>query len=77
MIAQIVVFSRKTDAQRKKNFAFRSAKIAQKFCEWKPYALFMRNSNLSIAQKFLINFLNLISLQPGEGKEFRSIIIKP
>ena len=39
MIAQIVVFSRKTDAQRKKNFAFRSAKIAQKFCEWKPYKL--------------------------------------
>ena len=38
MIAQIVVFSRKTDAQRKKNFAFRSAKIAQKFCEWKPYS---------------------------------------
>ena len=36
MIAQIVFFSRKTDAQRKKNFAFRSAKIAQKFCEWKP-----------------------------------------
>ena len=36
--AQIVVFSRKTDAQRKKNFAFRSAKIAQKFCEWKPYS---------------------------------------
>ena len=29
MIAQIVVFSRKTDAQRKKNFAFRSAKIAK------------------------------------------------
>jgi len=27
MIAQIVVFSRKTDAQRKKNFAFRSAKV--------------------------------------------------
>jgi len=27
MIAQIVVFTRKTDAQRKKNFAFRSAKI--------------------------------------------------
>ena len=23
--------------QRKKNFAFRSAKIAQKFCEWKSY----------------------------------------
>ena len=39
MIAQTVVFfSRKTDAQRKKNFALRSAKIAQKFCEWKPYA---------------------------------------
>ena len=37
MIAQIVVFSCKTDAQRQKNFAFRSAKIAQKFCEWKPY----------------------------------------
>jgi len=30
MIAQIVVFSRKIDAQRKKNIAFRSAKIAQK-----------------------------------------------
>ena len=27
MIAQIAVFSRKTDAQRKKNFAFRSAKV--------------------------------------------------
>jgi len=27
MIAQIVVFSRKTDAQRKKNFAFHSAKV--------------------------------------------------
>ena len=39
MIAQIVVFSRKTDAQRKKNFAFRSAKIAQQFCEWKPYLI--------------------------------------
>ena len=25
-------------AQRKKNFAFRSAKIAQQFCEWKPYS---------------------------------------
>ena len=37
MIAQIVVFSSKIDAQRKKNIAFRSAKIAQKFCEWKPY----------------------------------------
>ena len=37
MIAHIGVFSRKTDAQRKKNFAFSSAKIAQKFCEWKPY----------------------------------------
>ena len=41
MIAQIVVFSRKTDAQRKNNFAFRSAKIAQKFCEWKPYLKYM------------------------------------
>jgi len=38
-IAEIVVASRKTDAQRKKNFAFRSAKIAQKFCEWKPVPL--------------------------------------
>ena len=38
MIAQIVVFfSRKTDSQKKKNFAFRSAKIAKKFCEWKSY----------------------------------------
>ena len=37
MTAQIVVFSRKTDAQRKTNFAFRSEKIAQKFCAWKPY----------------------------------------
>ena len=27
---------RKTDAQRKKHFAFRSTKIAQKFCEWRP-----------------------------------------
>ena len=33
---QIVVFSRKTDVQRKKKFAFRSAKSEQKFCEWKP-----------------------------------------
>ena len=38
MIAQIVVFSRKTDAQRKINFAFRSVKIAQKFCEWKGFS---------------------------------------
>ena len=38
MIAQIVFFSRKTDAQKKKNFAFRSAKIAQQFYEWKPYS---------------------------------------
>ena len=37
MMVQIVVFSRKTNPQSKKNFAFRSAKIAQKFCEWKPY----------------------------------------
>ena len=29
MIAQIVVFSCKTDAQGKKDFAFRSAKIAK------------------------------------------------
>ena len=36
MIAQIVVFSRKTDAQRKKNFAFRFAKIAQKFANGNP-----------------------------------------
>ena len=36
MIAQIVVFSRKTDAQRKKNFAFRSTKIAQKFTNENP-----------------------------------------
>jgi len=36
MIAQIAVFSRKIVAQRKKNIACRSAKIAQKFCEWKP-----------------------------------------
>ena len=33
MIAQIVFFF----AQRKKKFAFCSAKITQKFCEWKPY----------------------------------------
>ena len=44
MIAQIAVFSRKTDAQRKKNFAFRSPKIAQKFCEWKPYRQRFPNS---------------------------------
>ena len=36
MIAQIVVFSRKTDAQRKKNFAFRSAKIAKSFANGNP-----------------------------------------
>ena len=36
MIAQIVFFSRKTDAQRKKNFAFRSAKFAQKFWNENP-----------------------------------------
>ena len=48
MIAQIVVFSRKTDAQRKKNFGFHSAKIAQKFCEWKPYLVnLMLISNFS------------------------------
>jgi hypothetical protein len=34
--AQIVIFSRKTDAQRKKNFAFCSAKIAQKFANGNP-----------------------------------------
>ena len=45
MIAQIVVFSRKTNAQRQKNFAFRSAKIAQNFCEWKPYFLSSSLSN--------------------------------
>ena len=53
MIAQIVVFSRKTDAQRKKNFAFRSAKIAQKFCEWKPYFKF----HLSFSYMLVINFI--------------------
>ena len=37
MIAQIAIFSHKTDAQRKKYFAFFSAKIAQKFFKWKPY----------------------------------------
>ena len=31
MIAQIAVFSRKTDSQRKKIFGIRSAKIVQKF----------------------------------------------
>ena len=31
MITKIVVFSHKTDEQRKKNFAFRSAKNSQKF----------------------------------------------
>ena len=52
MIAQIVDFSRKTDAQRKKNFAFRSAKFAQKFaCEWKPYSI--ENRKLKI-KKFQI-----------------------
>ena len=34
--ANCCFFFAKTDAQRKKNFAFRSAKI-HKFCEWKPY----------------------------------------
>jgi len=36
MIAQTAVFSRKTDVQQKKNFAFCFPKIAQTFCEWKP-----------------------------------------
>jgi len=51
MIAQIVVFSRKTDAQRKKNFAFRSAKNAQKFFEWKPYfevVIFIKHLGIKI-----------------------------
>ena len=35
--------------QRKKNFAFRSAKIAQKFCEWKSYLInLMLISNFSL-----------------------------
>ena len=35
MIAQIVVFFH---AKLMRKDAFRSAKIAQKFCEWKPYS---------------------------------------
>ena len=54
MIAQIVVFMRKTDAKRKKNFAFRSAKIAQKFCEWKPYV------KLSLSKNDILVFLSQI-----------------
>ena len=34
MIAQNAIFSRKNVAQRKKKITL---KIAQKFCEWKPY----------------------------------------
>ena len=36
LIAQNAVFSRKNVTRRKQNFAFRSAKIAQKFCERNP-----------------------------------------
>ena len=35
--AQTAVFSHKKYTQRKQIFAFRSAKIAQKYCERKPY----------------------------------------
>ena len=52
MIAQIVVFSLKTDAQRKKKFAFRSAKFAQKFCEWKPYQI---HPSLFLYLEFLVS----------------------
>ena len=37
MIAQSDIFSRKNVAQRKQKFALSFAKIAQKYCEWKPY----------------------------------------
>ena len=36
MIAQIVVFSRKTDAQRKKNFAFFPQKLRKSFANGNP-----------------------------------------
>ena len=36
MIAQIVVFSRKTDAQRKKNFAFVPQKLRKSFANGDP-----------------------------------------
>ena len=37
MIAQVDVFSHKNVAHRKQKFELSFAKIAQKFCEWKPY----------------------------------------
>ena len=57
MIAQIIVFSRKTDAQRKKNFAFCSAKIAQKFCEWKPYLGTTCELKIIVLWRVIINCL--------------------
>ena len=63
MIAQIVVFSRKTDAQRKKNFTFRSAKIAQNFCEWKPY--YSSNFHNNGKQLLFIPVRFLLGMQKG------------
>ena len=62
MIVQIVVFLRKTDAQRKKNFAFRSTKIAQKFYEWKPYV------RLTQPDSCTVGFIGMVGLR-GEHKD--------
>ena len=52
--ANCCFYARKTDAKRKKNFAFRSAKIALKFCEWKPYV------KLSLSKNDILVFLSQI-----------------
>ena len=39
-------------AQRKKNFAFCSAKIAQQFCEWKPYMYLSFKRQILFYQEF-------------------------
>ena len=49
--------------QRKQKFALSVAKIAQKFCEWKPFAQFY-----NFPFKFLVNDLIMFShLQEGNG----------
>ena len=43
MIAQSTIFPRKNEAQQKQKFVLSFIKIAQKFCEWKPYLKLNQN----------------------------------
>jgi len=43
MIAQSAIFPRKNEAQQKQKFVLSFIKIAQKFCEWKPYLKLNQN----------------------------------